>query len=235
MATPKLNFDAVTEYIDLLWINLKCQANNFIDFIRVATRYYSNPLFRKEDKTLLLTYLLNSPFAISKEFLKEHGHKDLYAYGETPLTTMELISKEAQINAKDVVFELGFGRGRTCFWLNAFIGCKVVGIEQIPLFVSRANEIKSKYSVEGVEFRQQDMLTADFSGATVIYLYGTCLEDTAIAQLIQQFKKLPSSTKIITISYPLTDYTEEPIFEVMKRFPARYPWGLADVYLQLRK
>ncbi len=41
---------------------------------------------------------------------------------------MDVIARECGIQKEDVVFELGCGRGRTCFWLNTFIGCKVVGI-----------------------------------------------------------------------------------------------------------
>jgi tRNA A58 N-methylase Trm61 len=148
---------------------------------------------------------------------------------------MDHISKECQITPQDTVFELGSGRGRACFWLNTFIGCKVVGIEYIPEFVKRANTIKTRFEIEDVEFRQQDMLNTDYSNATVVYLYGTNLEDSAIQKLVEKFQALASGTKIITISYSLNEYTSQPIFEVMKHFTAPFPWGMADVYLQIKK
>lgn len=208
---------------------------NFLDFIQTAKRYYSNWSFCKVDLSLLLLYLGNSPFAISKQFLVQRGEKDLYAYGETPLATMDHIAKECQLSSRDTLFELGCGRGRTCFWLNAFVGCKVAGIDYVPEFIKNANIVKSRFNVNGVEFHLQDMLDTDLSGATAIYLYGTCLEDVQIITLIDKFKKLPPGTKIITVSYPLTDYTHDPIFEVMKRFTGKFTWGEGDIYLQVRK
>lgn len=223
------------EYLELTWLNFKVSIKNFFEFLKVASHYYSNKSFAKIDLFLLISYLFQNPFTISKRFLQKKGESNIYAYGETPLTTLENISKECRITASDVVYELGCGRGRTCFWLNSFIGCHVVGIEYISEFVERANEVKAKFQVDDVEFRKEDMFKTDLSKATVLYLYGTCLEEPQIQQIIENCKKMAPGSKIITISYPLTDYTKEPLFEVMKRFEASFPWGVTDVYLHVRK
>ncbi len=230
-------YECFKEYMGLFWTNLVVQTHNVIEFFRVAASYYSNFAFAKVDLFLLLTYLFHNPFDISKRFLQKRGAKDVYAYGETPLTSMGIIAQECQISAKDTVYELGCGRGRACFCLNIHLGCRVVGIEYVPEFVERANAVKAKFGIEDkdLQFRQEDFLTMDFTGATVIYLYGTCLDKVSIKKLIERFKTLPAGVKIITVSYPLTDYTLEPIFEVMKRFPVPYPWGTADVYLHIKK
>src|ERR1700722_13009935 len=128
----KISLDEIKEYLKLVWINLVAQKRNFVEFVKVAQKYYHNPIFRKADLSLLLSYFLESPFDISKQFLKKKGEKNIYAYGETPLTTLEFISDECHITSNDTVFELGCGRGRTCFWLNSFIHCKVVGIDIVP-------------------------------------------------------------------------------------------------------
>lgn len=238
---PKISSANIKEYAQLFWINLLVQKRNFVEFAKIVSHYYLNPVFRKIDLELLRTYLFNNPFTISKRFLQNRGEENVYAYGETPLTTMERIVKECKISSKDTVFELGCGRGRTCFWLHSFVGCRVVGIEYLPEFVNRANQIKNKFQIENIDFRVVDMLHADYTGATVIYLYGTCLEDDFIQKLIARLKKLPSGTKIITVSYSLAEYLDSnslsslPEFEVMKRFPARYTWGEAEVYLQIKK
>lgn len=228
-------FTDLKEYVSLFWIKLKVQKRDFFEFLKVASRYYSNRKFLKIDFSILLLYLFNNPFKISKNFLRERGEQDLYSYGETPLTTLDFIAKECALNSHDRVFELGSGRGRTSFWLNTFIECKVVGIEYIPEFVQIANFIKDRYQVQGVEFRCEDMLETDFSDATTIYLYGTTLDNSFIEKLCEKFAKLPAGTKIITISYPLTDYSQGNHFEVMKRFSAKFTWGEADVYLQIKK
>ena len=226
---------SLREFFELLWINLVVQIRNLFEFFKVALHYYSNTTFLKTDLSLRLMYLFHNPFSISKRFLMGRGENDVYAYGETPLTTLEMIANECRLSSKDVVYELGSGRGRACFWLHSFVGCKVVGIEYVPEFVERAIRIKNKLGIKNVEFRLGDILEADFRGATVIYLYGTCLEDDYIKKLADKFAKLPAGTKIITVSYPLTDYSNKPVFEVMKRFSAPYTWGEADVYLQIVK
>lgn len=223
------------EYFRLIGLRLVTQMRNLIEFSKTALYYYSNFKFCKIDLSLLTLYVANNPFTISKEFLQRKGEKEVYAYGETPLTTLDHIAKECQITAKDTVFELGCGRGRSCFWLNTFIGCNVVGIEYVPEFVQRANTIKNRFALDNVEFRQQDMLNANYNNATVLYLYGTTLDDAMIQKLIERFKSLPSGTKIITVSYSLNEYTSQPLFEVMKRFTASFPWGDTDIYLHLKK
>lgn len=231
----RARISGMKEYFSLLWINLRTHFYNFLEFVRVVFRYYTNVSFAKVDLSLLLTYLFNNPFYLSKKFLREKGEKDIYTYGETPLTTLEQIAKQCQLNSTDLVYELGAGRGRTSFWLNSFIGCRVIAIEYVPEFVQRAALIRDKFHIEGVEFRLQNMLEADLTGATVIYLYGTCLEENSIKTLMRKFDLLPAGTKIITVSYPLTDYTSRQNFEVMKCFSVPFTWGTADVYLHVKK
>ena len=68
----------------------------------------------------------------------------------------------------------------------------------------------------------------------MIYLYGTCFSEAAIDQLIVLFSQLPVGTKIITVSYALTEYQPESPFQVVKQFEERFTWGIADVYLQVK-
>jgi SAM-dependent methyltransferase len=220
-------------WIYLLWINLVVKKRNCVEYVKVLLKYYSNPLFRKADTGLLFKYFFKNPFVISKKFLIKRGEEDIYAYGETPLTTMDLIAKECRISSADTVFELGCGRGRTCFWLACILNCRVVGIEYIPQFVEKSNAVKQRCKILNLQFRCEDFLKANLKGATVIYLYGTCLDKDSIKTLIDRFSYLPAGTKIITVSFSLNEYAERPIFEVLKRFSAPFTWGNADVYLHL--
>lgn len=228
-------FMKIVDFFQLIGLNILVRIRNLIEFVYVACSYYSNIQFMKVDLSLLASYLFQNPFAISKRFLMQKGAEDVYAYGETPLTTLDKISQKCRLTKKDVVFELGCGRGRTCFWLNCLIGCKVIGIEQIPVFVEKAEAVRKRFHLDGMEFRQADILESSLNSATVIYLYGTCFEEEFIQALINKIKILPSGTKIITISYSLTEYSSEGIFEVLSRFPGEFTWGTADVYLQIKK
>jgi len=225
----------VKEYTHLFLLNLKVKFRNSLEYLNTVAHYYTHARFAKIDSYLVFSYLLDSPFAVSKRFLSRKGEQDLYTYGETPLTTLDYISKQCRLSPKDHIFELGCGRGRTCFWLREFLGSSVVGVDHVPGFIKRANEVTAKFKVEGIAFRQEDLLQTDLQGATVIYLYGTCYAAPFIEALIERFLFLPKGTKIITVSYSLTEYAKGNEFEILKRFPARFTWGTADVYLQVKK
>lgn len=225
-------FLTLKEPIILLWIHLKVKAVNFIEYVKVAHRYYPNFDFAKIDTTLLFSYLFSNPFRISKHFLKEKEETEVYTYGETPLTTLESIAHKCQITAQDVVVELGCGRGRACFWLNQIIGCSVVGIDYVPSFIEKAEKIKNLFQVQRLSFRLEDFLQSDLKDATVVYLYGTCLSTNQIQTLIRHLSKLPKGTKVITVSYALNDFQSDAPFKMITQFPATFAWGETDVYLQ---
>lgn len=227
--SPFLKFK---EILTLLWINLKVKVRNFAEFVRIVQRFYPRFRFAKIDSALLLSYLFANPFDLSKRFLIQKGEKDIYTYGETPLTTLEYIVGKCSLSPSDVVFELGCGRGRTCFWLNEFIGCRVVGIDHVPAFIEKANNIKKRFQVKNVSFRLENLFRSNLNGASAIYLYGTCLTAGEIRALIQRFSKLPAGTKVITVSYALAEIQPGAPFEILEKFQALFTWGVADVYLQ---
>lgn len=235
MTMNKLSTASIREFCQLVLLNLKVRVKDTAEYASIVWKYYDNLCFLKSDLSLTLMYLFHNPYRISKRFLITRGDENLDVYGETPLTTLELILRQSGVTSPDHLVELGSGRGRGCFWAHAFIGCKVTGIEFISEFVDRANMIASKLDLSGITFKNEEMTQADFSEGTVFYLYGSALDDETIDALVAKFEKMPSGTKILTVSFPLSDYTESNAFELMKCFPAEYPWGTADVYLQVKK
>lgn len=203
-------------------------------YLQEVFYYYRHWRFFSIDQALLRRYWFKNPYRINRDFLQEKGAEDLYTYGETPLVTLEHIVKECDISQEDYVFEMGSGRGRSCFWLHYFVGCFVLGIEIVPEFVRIAQDVKEQYGVDGVEFVRKDFLEQSYEEATVIYYYGTCAQDEEIAQLVECFKKSKPGTKIITVSYPLSDYDSSNSFKLVKTFPATFTWGEGIVYLQVR-
>lgn len=225
------------DFLKLLWVRAEVFCFEGIEFLKVIFRFYPDKAFRELDLSLLKSYFFVSPYAISKTYLLFKGAEDPYLYGETPLTSLSLVAKKCQLNARDVVYDLGCGRGRSCFWLAAFVNCRAIGIEQVPAFVEKANAVKVKYGVANAKFIEGDFLDFNYKDATAIYLYGTCLEDPFIKLLIKKFARLPPGTKIITVSYPLTDYLDYgqvDLFDLVDTFQASFTWGVADIYLHVR-
>lgn len=213
--------------IKYAWIDRKLQRE-------VKEKYYSDATFAKIDKALLTAYIFKNPYTISKNYLKKHREREIHTYGETPLKTYEKIAGECDLQPSDTFLELGSGRGRGALFLNHFYKCSVIGIERIPQFVKLSRHISQKYHLENASFICADMLQANIPDANIIYLYGTCLKDQEIHSLVKRLKKFPKKTKIITISYPLTDYDEEA-FQIENTFSASFPWGETDAYLQTIK
>ncbi len=200
-----------------------------IEQVKVALRFWRKAPFLRDDLRLSLSYLGKNPYRICRRYLQQRGATNIHTYGETPLTTLARITKWAGISQWDVVYDLGCGPGRTSLWLSHFIGCRVLGIELIPEFVRRAKRLESRR----LRFRQLDMLSIDYSTASVVYLYGTMLEEGEIRQLLKAFQKLPRGAKVITVSYPLTDYDPNG-FKLVDSCTVPYTWGKAEVYLQGR-
>lgn len=214
----------------LFWIRMKTDIWNFLEYIQVIFFYYSNKKFAQVDIYLIRSYLTQNPYRMSKEFLIEKGESNVDTYGETPLTTMDVIAQECSLNSSDVVYELGCGRGRTCFWLHLFVGCKVYGIEYVPAFIRIAQSVKRKYQIENVKLVHADMMEVDLSNATVVYFYGTTINEQDLKKLCRKLAQCDRKVKIITISFPLSAYFSG--FKTIKRFKVKFPWGETDAYLQ---
>lgn len=216
--------------IYLLIVNLTVSFKELYEYLLVIVNYYLSFTFFKWDTALLSKYIFDCPYGISKRFLMERGESNVYAYGETPLTSLDRIIREAEIQPKDHFYELGCGRGRGCFFVHARLKCSVVGIDFVPTFIQNAKAVKAAYGIEGIEFIQGDFTEVEMEDATVVYLYGTCLEEETVQGLKTKFKRLKPGTKIITVSEGLNE-TEQETFKLIKSFPCRFNWGKADVFV----
>jgi hypothetical protein len=159
-----------------------------------------------------------NPYRTCRKFLEKKGEENVYAYGETPFTTYHRIALQCGIGSQDTWIEMGAGRGKGCFWLAQFVGCKVIGIEWISQFVATANFFKALFRIPKVQFECSDLEKGNLSGATVVYLYGNWPKIV-----------IPVGVKVITVSEPLEG------FQVLKSFWVRYPWGRTTAFLQVRK
>ncbi|MCH9627921.1 MAG: hypothetical protein S4CHLAM2_15700 [Chlamydiales bacterium] len=216
--------------MSFLLVNLRATVFRLVESVRVVLNYYRKPAFVFTDFLLATHYLTRNPHQVSKAFMKQRGEKNLYTYGETPLTTLDQIARECRILSNDIVYELGCGPGRTLFWLRHFVQCRVVGVDYLPTFIERAQRVNRWRQLDRVTFLNQDMLETNYSQATVVYLYGTCLEDEVIEKLCGRLsRELKPGAKVITVSYPLTDYSSH--FRCVKQFSAQFPWGKAEVFL----
>ncbi len=230
----------------------------FINPYRYSRKYFFKKIL---DKTLIEdmgknksknSCFTNSSFTSLDEsfFLKA-------SYGETPLKAMTQISQKAGLTSQDVILELGSGRGRASFWLFSFLHCRVIGIEQISLFVFFSQALGFLYNLAdllfwpffkfaryrkpkftGLNFYKKDYFAyidnyfknkQILAEITAVYLYGSNLEDDFLQKLIKKLENFPVKTKIITISYALCEYN--PNFYTAKKWQITFPWGTTEAFL----
>jgi hypothetical protein len=208
---------------------LKVLKFNWIEEQRVRRSLYpQSSHFEKYDRELKRRFRFLNPYTLCRRYLQKKGEANVHAYGETPLTLLEAIVKRFYIGKEETLVEMGAGRGRGALFLASAMGLHVKALEQHPLFCQILREMK----VEGLEVVEGDMMEADLSEATSIYLYGTMLTDSEIQALIAEFKKMSPAVKIITVSYPLRQY--DSTFEIVDQFEGEFPWGKTTVFFNRR-
>lgn len=93
-------------------------------------------------------------------------------YVVTPPSTVDAILELAEVSDKDVVYDLGSGDGRIVIAAARKYGARGIGIEIDPALVKIARENAKKQGVDDlVEIKEQDVLAANISDATVVTLY----------------------------------------------------------------
>lgn len=212
---------------------LEVKKFNFKEQFFIVRNYYKNLRFCLVDLLLLFVYFFINPYRVSKKFLKKKNYQNVHLYGETPLSSFENIIKHCDVQPTDSFLELGSGRGRCALWLSSFVGCSIDAIEWISLFQKIAYTIARIAGLKKIKFYSEDMFGVDLKNPDIVFLYGTCLEDDEIYNLIDKFKNMKKGVKIITISYPLSIY--DPSFCTSKSFPVKFPWGKTFCYINLKK
>ena len=103
---------------------------------------------------------------------EDKSPEKLAPFVPTPMVVVERMLELAGVQANDVVYDMGSGDGRIVITAAKKYGAKAVGIEIDPQLVRLARDNVKKAGVEHlVEIRQQDVLTADISSASVVTLY----------------------------------------------------------------
>jgi SAM-dependent methyltransferase len=199
---------SIGELFELLYLRYRVKWTEWKHDLHIRKMF---PDFVKIDAALKKS---SRPYAIPKAF----------PYGETPLLTLKTIIDRCRLGPDDTVVELGCGRGRSVFFLRHYAGCTVKGVEWVPEFVRRAQDVACRFQIDRVSFTCQDMLKTDVKEATFVYLYGTCLDDAAIEKI--QALQFKPGAKIATVSYPLEG------FKLLDQFTASFPWGEGEVFIQ---
>jgi|SRR5688572_9852331 len=123
-------------------------------------------------------------------------------YVPSPVEVVDRMLTVAAVSKDDVVYDLGSGDGRIPIAAAKKYGARGVGLDINPDRITESRANAKAAGVEHlVEFREQDVLTADFSEATVVTLY---LLSSANAQLRPVItKQVRPGTRIVSHAFSM--------------------------------
>ena len=130
----------------------------------------------------------------------------------TPQEVVEDMLRLANVQKGDVLFDLGSGDGRIPITAARKYGIKATGIDIDPQRIQEANENAKKAGVTNlVQFRQENLFTADFRDATVITLY--LLPDLNVKLRPKLWNELKPGTRIVSHQFEMGTWKPEKKLE----------------------
>jgi Methyltransferase domain len=146
-------------------------------------------------------------------------------YVPTPEAVVQRMLELGQVGSDDVIYDLGSGDGRIVITAAQQYGARGVGIDIDPERIQEANANAQKAGVtDRVRFRQQDLLQADFSEATVVTLY--LLPEVNLRLRPQLLRQLRPGTRIVSHAFDMGDWKPEQVVEVDGR--TVYVWTVPE-------
>ncbi len=137
--------------------------------------------------------------------LPERSLQQLAPFDPTPTDLVERMLMLAAIKKDDVVYDLGAGDGRVVIAAAKKYGVKAVGFEIDAGLVKLAREqVKKENLQQLVEIRQQDFLTADLSGASVVTLYLSYDGNAIVKPLLRS--QLKSGARVVSYTFDMGDW-----------------------------
>jgi len=134
----------------------------------------------------------------------------------TPQEVVDAMLKIADVKPGDVLYDLGSGDGRIPITAAKRFGVRAVGIDIDPQRIAEANENARRNGVTGqVQFRNENLFTADFREATVVTLY--LLPDLNVKLRPKLWKELKPGTRIVSHQFEMGDWKPEKTVELNGR------------------
>lgn len=150
--------------------------------------------------------------------------KKIVPFVPSPQSVVDKMIDLAGVKKGDVVYDLGSGDGRIVI-AAAKRGARAVGFEIDPDLVaeSRANIQKAGVQ-ESAEIRNQDILTVDLSGASVVTMY--LLPDVNLKLRPNLQKQLKPGSRIVSHSFDMGDWKADKVEQIDGR--TIYLWTISS-------
>ncbi|CAN5190948.1 hypothetical protein BH23BAC2_BH23BAC2_06730 [soil metagenome] len=134
-------------------------------------------------------------------------------YVPTREPVLDAMLRMANVDALDIVYDLGCGDGRIVIAAAKQFGANGVGIDIDPQRIKEARENAAEANVsDKVKFIEGDLFKSDFSEATVVTLYLlTQLNERLKPMLMEQLKP---GTRVVSHAFSMGDWEPDQTEEV---------------------
>jgi len=128
------------------------------------------------------------------------------------MEVVEQMLELVEVTKDDIVYDLGSGDGRIVIAAAKRYGARGIGLEIDPELVKEARLNAKRAGVEGlVEFRVQDIFTADLSRASVVTLY--LLPETNAILRPKLERQLRAGARIVSHDFGMGDWKPDVVRE----------------------
>jgi precorrin-6B methylase 2 len=147
------------------------------------------------------------------------------------VTSREIVDEMlrlAEVGTGDVLYDLGSGDGRIVITAARVYGARGIGFELDPELVRRSTENARLAGVSHlVEFRQQDVMTANFSAASVVTIYLSREANLGLRPLLRA--QLRPGSRIVSHEFDMGDWQPEALRRLQEdqgRMTTLYLWRI---------
>jgi hypothetical protein len=167
------------------------------------------------------------------EFISRKGGSSVY--GEILPESLQHILDDIKLTKKDVFWDLGNGLGKVCLQTAACTPATVYGVElaktRVDLAQSVLKKIDQQYKLnlhKKCSFSYGNILDADLSKATVVYMCSTCYPEKLMMDIANKLAHNKKPLRVLT----LKSLPEHPSFKLVKTYHEKMTWSSdSAVYL----
>jgi SAM-dependent methyltransferase len=175
---------------------------------------FETPLQQPQRRLALrATLLLAAPGLMSaRQALGQDGPQLDVPYVPTPQVVVDRMIQLGNVDAKDVVYDLGCGDGRLVI-TAAQKGARGMGVDLNPARISEANANAKKAGVTNrVQFKVANLFETDVSPASVVTLY--LLPEVNMKIRPQLWRQLKVGTRVVSHAFDMGDWAPEQTVRV---------------------
>jgi len=174
---------------------------------------------------LVIIFIESSGFYSCRRLISQEKKKEerLAPYLATPENIVYEILKLADVKKEDVVYDLGCGDARILVAAAKEYSARCVGIEIAPDIVEKARKNVQDNGVEKlVTIIQGDLMTTDFSDATVVTLFiGSTANELLKPKLEEQLKP---GTRVVSHDFDIPGWKPEKVKSFYKKTKKENPF-----------